>query len=89
LHIHPVFHVSLLQPFSSSDITDRVVDPLPLIKLDDSDEWEVNQILDSRFDHHHKGLGLLYLVEWKGFNNTPNTMSWELPEHLGHVTNLV
>jgi len=87
--IHPVFHVSLLQPTSSSDIPNRVVNPPPLIKLDNSDEWEVNWILDNRFDHCHKGSGLLYLVEWKGFNNTPNVTSWELPEHLGNATDLV
>jgi len=60
-----------------------------LIELDDSDEWEVDWILDSRFDHHHKGLGLLYLIEWKGFDNTPDAMSWELPEHLSNAPDLV
>jgi len=69
LCIHPVFHVSLLGPTSSIEIPNRVIDPLPPIKLDDSDEWEFNRILDSRFDCHCKGLGLLYLVEWKGFDH--------------------
>src|SRR5882672_1136777 len=40
--IHPVFHVSLLQPTSPSAIPNRMVDPPPLIELDDSVEWEVN-----------------------------------------------
>jgi len=40
--VHPVFHISLFQPTSSSDIPNRVVDPPPPIELDDSDEWEVN-----------------------------------------------
>src|SRR5882672_5071924 len=31
--IHPVFHVSLLQPTSSSDIPHRVIDPPPPIEL--------------------------------------------------------
>ena len=87
--IHPVFHVSLLQPTSSSDIPDRVVDPPPPIELDDSDEWEVNRILDSKVDWHRKGPGLLYLVKWKGFDNTPDATSWEPPKHLAHVPDLV
>jgi len=67
-----------------------VVDPLPPIELDDnSDEWEVNQILNGRFDHHCKGSGFLYLVEWKGFVNTPYAMSWEPPENLGNVPDVV
>src|SRR5882672_9092708 len=87
--IHPVFHVSLLQPTSSSVIPARVVDPPPPIELDDSDEWEVNRILDSKVDRHCKGPGLFYLVEWKGFDNTPDATSWEPPEHLANVTDLV
>jgi len=87
--IHPVFHMSLLQPTSSSNILDRVVDPLPPIELDDSDEWEVNWILDSKVDRHRKGPGLLYLVEWKGFDNTPDATSWEPPKHLAHAPDLV
>src|SRR5882724_696673 len=88
-HILLVFHVSLLQLTSSSEIPSRVVNPPPPIELDDSDEWEVNQILDSRFDCHHKGLGLLYLIKWKGFDNTPNATSWEPPEHLTNAPDIV
>src|SRR5882672_6268898 len=51
--------------------------------------WEVNRILDSKVDWHRKGLGLLYLVEWKGFDNTPEATSWEPPEHLAHAPGLV
>ena len=61
--IHPVFHFSLLQPTHSSEILNRVVNPLPLIELDNSDEWEVDWILDSRFDCHCKVSGLLYLFK--------------------------
>ena len=72
--IHLMFHVSLLQPTSPSEIPNRAIDPPLLIELDDSDEWEVHRILDSRIDHHRKGSGLLYLIEWKGFDNTPDLM---------------
>ena len=81
--------MSLLQPTSPSEIPNRAVEPPPLIELDDSDEWEVHQILDSRVDHHCKGSGLLYLVEWKGFDNTPDATSWEPPEHLANAPNMV
>ena len=90
LHIHPVVHVSLLQPTSVNDIPNRVVNPPPPNEPDDSDEWDVNQrILDCRFDCHCKGLRLLYLIEWKGFDNTINKTNCELPEHLGNVPDLV
>jgi len=66
-----------------------VVNLPPLVELDDSDKWEVNWILNSRFDCWGKGLGLLYLVKWKGFDNMPDTTSWETPEHLGNIPDLV
>ena len=88
-HIHPVFHVSLLQPTISSEIPNRAIDPPPPIKLDNSDEWEVHWILASRIDRHRKGSGLLYLVKWKGFDNTPDATSWEPPEHLANAPNMV
>jgi len=88
-HINPVFHVSLLQPTSSSELPNGVVNLPPPIELDDSDEWEVNQILNSKFNHCCKGSRLLYLVKWKGFDNTPDTTSWEPPEHLANAPNLV
>src|SRR5882672_6499763 len=87
--IHPVFHVSLLQPTSTINIPNRVVDPPPPIELNDSDEWEVNWILDSKVDRCRKGPGLLYVVEWKCFDNTPDATSWEPPEHLANATDLV
>jgi len=75
-HIHPVFHVSLLTVRSPTG----AVDPPPPVKLDNSIEWRFHRILDSRIDHRRKGSGLLYLVEWKGFDNTPDAMSWEPPK---------
>ena len=84
-----MFHVSLLQPTSPSEIPNRTIDPPPLIELDNSDKWEVHKILDSRIDHHRKGSGILYLMEWKGFYNTPDTTSCEPPEHLVNAPDVV
>jgi len=57
--------------------------------LDYSEEWEIYQIFDSRLDCYQKGLGLLYLVEWKGFDNTPDATSWESPKHLMNAPDVV
>jgi len=80
--IHPVFHVSLLQCTSSSESSNRAIDPPPLIELDNSDKWEVNWILYSMFYRHCKG-------SWKGFDNTPDAMSGEPPENLENAPNIV
>ena len=87
--IHPVFHVSLLQPTDPSLIPNRSNDLLPPLEVDDSMEYEVYRILDSKIVHRRKGSGLLYLVEWSGFDNTANTTSWELEENVRNAPDLV
>ncbi|MBW0485117.1 hypothetical protein O181_024832 [Austropuccinia psidii MF-1] len=62
--IHPVFHISLLEPVKTSTIPNRHQGPLPPIIIEEEEEWEVSQILDSKL----KRGKLWYLVEWKGFS---------------------
>src|SRR6266481_814266 len=87
--IHPVFHVSLLQPASYSSIPNHIKDPPPPFELDDSNEYEVQRVLDSKIDHRRKGSGLVYLVEWSDFDNTAESTSWELEENLRNAPDLV
>ena len=87
--IHPVFHVSLLQPTDPSSIPNRLDDLLPPLEIDDSTEYEVYRILDSKIDHRRKGSGLLYLVEWSGFDNTADATSWEPEENVRNAPDLV
>ena len=35
----------------------------------------LTSILDSKVNCHRKGLGLLYLIKWLGFNNTGDATS--------------
>src|SRR6266481_640303 len=87
--IHPVFHVSLLQPASDSFIPNHIEDPPPPFELDDSNEYEVQRVLDSKIDCRQKGSGLVYLVEWSGFDNTAESTSWEPEENLRNAPDLV
>ena len=87
--IHPVFHVSLLQPTDPSSIPNQSDDPPPPLEVDDSMEYEVYCILDSKIDHHRKGSGLLYLVEWSGFDNMADATSWEPEENVRNAPNLI
>ncbi|MBW0488579.1 hypothetical protein O181_028294 [Austropuccinia psidii MF-1] len=57
--IHPVFHISLLEPVKTSTIPNRHQEPPPPIIIEEEEEWEVFQIMDSNL----KRGKLLYLVE--------------------------
>ena len=74
--VHPVFHVSQLRKHTPDEISGRTQpEPTPL-KINGSDEWEVEDILDRR---EIRGT-LKYLVSWKGFG--PSENSWEPEENL-------
>src|SRR6266481_2009629 len=65
-------HFQLLKwfPHMLPDSVYQIEDPPPPFELDDSNEYEVQRVLDSKIDCCKKGLGLVYLVEWSGFDNT-------------------
>jgi len=78
--LHPVFHISLLEPVTPDSIPDRHHSPPPPIEIDDTEEYEVSAILDSRRRRNR----LEYLVEWSGFENTPEHRTWEPTTNLEH-----
>ena len=79
LKIHPVFHVSLIQPYRSDG---RVQPPPPPIELEDGLEYEVERILAHRDRKvRTKGkrtvLRTEYLVSWKGYGPEHNSFEPE------------
>ena len=83
IKIHPVFHVSLLEPVIEDNIPGRAHElPLPVM-INNSEEYEIEQILDSRL-YRRK---LQYLVDWKGYD--PSARSWEPVENLDNSIELI
>jgi len=81
--VHPVFHVSLLEPHLNNDIDGRVAPPPPPIEVTGDVEWEVEAILDSKMIRGR----LKYFVDWKGF--PPSERSWEPLQNLEHCPELL
>jgi hypothetical protein len=48
MKIHPVFHVSLLEPYKESTIPGRLPAPPPPIEINREEEFEVSKIINSR-----------------------------------------
>ncbi|MBW0498907.1 hypothetical protein O181_038622 [Austropuccinia psidii MF-1] len=59
--VHLVFQVSLLEPVNQSNSTNVHQFPPPPVLVEEQDEWEVAQVLDS---NSNRGK-LWYLLEWK------------------------
>ena len=83
--IHPVFHVSLLRPFTPDEIQERPQNhhPAPILDADGELSYEVEAILDSRY-HNRR---LEYLVNWKGYGPEENT--WQSAKDVEHAPRLV
>ena len=74
--VHPVFHVSLLEPYRTDG---RVQPPPPPVELEGALEYEVESILSHRFRGRRRPRAS-YLVSWKGYG--PEHNSWEPEENV-------
>lgn len=86
--IHPVFHVSMLEPSSPSTIPGRTSSPPLPVEIDGSLEYEVEEILDSKMSKK-KNAPLKYLVRWKGYEGLPEETTWETAYSLKNANELV
>ena len=75
MKIHPVCHVSLLEPAATDPLPGQVQPPPPPVIVNEDDgepEWEVDEIVDSKF----VGKTLKYLIRWVGYEE----LTWEPAE---------
>lgn len=87
--IHPVFHVSQLEPVTPNQIPNRVQDPPPPDIVDQDVEYEVTDVLDSKIDRRFKSCPLLFLVQWAGYEGTDEENSWISARDLANSQELV
>jgi hypothetical protein len=81
--MNPVFHVSRLEPVIENNIPGRIQPPPPPTIINHEEEYEVNEILDSRICWKR----LEYLVDWAGYDTSHQ--KWEPVRHLQNAQQLV
>ena len=81
--IHDVFHISLLEVYHPSILLGRQAARPPPIELECSNEYKVDEILDSKLLHRK----LYYQVRWKVYPISEAT--WEPHHHLTNATEVV
>ncbi|HEV7738366.1 MAG TPA: hypothetical protein VGO47_13460, partial [Chlamydiales bacterium] len=86
--IHPVFHISMLEPFVPNVIPNRTSSPPPPVEIEGELEYEVAQILDTKIDRR-KRIQLQYYVQWSGYQGTNDEFSWLDASDLEHANVLV
>lgn len=81
--IHPVFHVSLLEPYRRRHGEDPAQHAEPITLDSGEEEWEVEEILDKRVRYHSDW----YLVKWKGWPMAEST--WVKASDMANAKDLV
>ena len=87
--VHPVFHVSMLEPSVPNTIPNRTEPPPAPVVIDGEPKYEVTEILDSKIDRCRRPCNLLYLVRWSGYEGTNEETSWLLATELGNASEIV
>lgn len=86
--IHPVLHVSLLEPNHLNPFLLRLEPPPIPILIGNELEYEVQQVLNSK-RANRVGAKLLYPVQWKGYKETTEEHSWEPMSNLENASELI
>ena len=83
-NIHPVFHVSLLLPYSETPSHGPNFSQLPPDLINNEEEYKVEQI--KAHQNFGRSKHLQYLIKWKGYLESDNT--WENTTDI-HTPNLI
>jgi hypothetical protein len=87
--IHPVFHVSQIEPSIPNIIPNHTQPPPPPVEIDGEPKFKITDILDSKTNCWRHNCKLLYLVRWSGYEGTDEETLWLLANKLGHTSELV
>jgi hypothetical protein len=87
--VHPVFHVSQLEPATPNTIPNCIQPPPLPVEVNGEPEYEISKILDSKLDWWRRQCQLLYLIQWSGYEGTDKETSWLLAMELRNASELV
>ena len=86
--VHPVFHMSMLEPATSNTFSKRIqLAPAPVI-IDREPKYEISWIVDSKINRWQT-CKLLYKVIWLGYEDTRDKSKWIFASELSHAVDLV
>src|SRR5258707_15429945 len=87
--VHPVFHISQLEPATPNPFPLQTQPPPPPVEVDGQVKFEVSEVLDLKRDHHFRGKNTMrYLVCWASYEGTDKETTWIAADDLEHALEL-
>jgi len=86
--VYPMFHVSMLEPFTPNTFQQRSEPPPTPVIIDGEPEYKISKIVDSKIDCW-RAYKLLYKVIWLGYKDTDDDSEWLPAAELEHTKELV
>ena len=86
--VHPVFHVSMLEPATSNTFSKRIQLASAPVIIDGEPKYEISQIVDFKINCWW-ACKLLYKVIWLEYEDTRDKSKWITISELTHATDLV
>jgi len=86
--VHPVFHVSMLEPATPNTFQQCSEPPPAPVIIDREPEYEISKIVDFKIDRR-RACKLLYKVIWLGYKDTDNDSEWLPATELEHAKELL
>ena len=85
--VHPVFHMSMLEPTISNSFSKRKQPAFTLVIINREPKYKISWIVDSKIDHWW-ACKLVYKVIWLRYEDTDKS-KWILTSELTHSSNLI
>ena len=80
VRIHPVFHVSQLEPEFPNTFEDRKQPPPPPLIVEGQPEYLIERIIDSKYNRARRRCQLSYHVKWVGYPISNLPSDWILAD---------
>ena len=87
--VHPIFHISQLEPAHPNTIPGRVQPPHPPVEVEGEEEYEIDEIVDSKKQKFGKQTRIYYLVKWLGYEGAIDEYQWIPASDLNHAQEAV
>ena len=87
--VHLIFHISQLEPAHPNRFNHQHQEPPPPVEVEGEEEYEINEIVESKYHKFGHTRKLYYYVKWLGYKGTLDEYQWLPSTKLKHAQEAV